>query len=117
MLAKNFTSTRFRAEMSGQEKGGSPKEPFDPYRRSAVSGSASYAGAGLQFAIALLVFLFLGQWLDERLGTAPWLMMLGVFVGGGGGFWAMYRKLMAEQAREERERAAKRQAEREPGSS
>ena len=101
--------------MSGQGERETPKEPFDPYRQSAVSGSASYAGAGLQFAIALIAFLFLGQWLDDRLGTAPWLMMLGVFVGGGGGFYAMYRKLMAEQAREDREREARRAAERERG--
>ena len=95
--------------MSGQQEGGSPKEPFDPYRRSDVSSSASHAGAGLQFAVALLVFLFLGQWLDARLGTAPWLMMLGVFVGGGGAFYAMYRRLMAAQEREEGERKARRE--------
>ena len=96
--------------MSGQEQGGSSKEPFDPYRRNAVSSSAGVAGAGLQFALALLVFLFLGQWLDERLGTEPWLMMIGVFVGGGGGFYAMYRRLMAEQAREEAERKARQES-------
>ena len=94
--------------MSGQQESGSPKEPFDPYRRSDVSSSASHAGAGLQFAVALLASLFLGQWLDDRLGTAPWLMLLGVFVGGGGGFYAMYRKLMAAQEREERERKERR---------
>ena len=103
--------------MSGQQQGTNPKEPFDPYRRGATSSSASYAGAGLQFAVALIAFLFLGQWLDDRFGTSPWLMMLGVFVGGGGGFYAMYRKLMAEQEREERERAARRAAERERGGS
>ena len=95
--------------MDGQHDGGSPREPFDPYRRSKVSSSASHAGAGLQFAVALIAFLFLGQWLDGRLGTEPWLMMLGVFIGGGGGFYAMYRKLMAEQEREERERKAERE--------
>ena len=102
--------------MRGQDEDGHSKEPFDPYRRSATSSSASYAGAGLQFAIALIAFLFLGQWLDDRFGTSPWLMMLGVFIGGGGGFYSMYRKLMAEQAREEREREERRRAERERGS-
>ena len=96
--------------MSGQDDRQSAKEPFDPYRRKAVGGGAAYAGAGLQFALSLIVFLFLGQWLDNRLGTGPWLMMAGVFIGGGGGFYAMYRRLMTEQAREERERAERRKA-------
>ena len=104
--------------MSGQTQGTGGHEPFDPYRKSAVSGSAAYAGAGLQFAVSLLVSLFLGQWLDRRLGTDPWLMMLGVFLGGGAGFYAMYRRLMAAQARDEaerRQRALERKA-REQGS-
>ena len=99
--------------MSGQTQGGDgEKTPFDPYRRSAVSGTATYAGAGLQFAFSLLAFLFIGQWLDRRLGTDPWLMMLGVFLGAGGGFYAMYRRLMAAQEREEAEQK-RRRAERE----
>jgi len=90
--------------MSGQTQGGGGHQPFDPYRRSAVTSTAHYAGAGLQFAVALLVFLFIGQWLDRRLGTDPWLMMLGVFLGAAAGFYAMYRKLMDAQRREEAER-------------
>lgn len=90
--------------MSGQTQGGGGQQPFDPYRRSAVTSTAHYAGAGLQFAVALLVFLFIGQWLDRRLGTDPWLMMLGVFLGAAAGFYAMYRKLMTALQREEDER-------------
>ena len=66
--------------------------------------------------MALLLFLFVGQWADRKLGTGPWLMMLGVFVGGGAGFYSMYRKLMAAQAADERAaREAKAQRERERG--
>lgn len=59
-------------------------------------------GLGLQMAVAILVFLYAGQWLDRKLGTAPWFLLIGVFVGAGGSFYSMYRKLMAAQAREER---------------
>lgn len=96
--------------MTGQGEGGKDREPFDPHRRSAASSGAGVAGAGLQFAAALLIFLFVGQWLDRRLGTEPWLMILGVFLGGAGGFYAMYRTLMAQQEREEaarKERSAR----------
>lgn len=56
---------------------------------------AQLAGIGLQFGIVLVAFLFAGQWLDDRLGTEPWLMMAGVFVGFGLSVLWMYRRLMA----------------------
>jgi F0F1-type ATP synthase assembly protein I len=63
---------------------------------------------GIQFALAILVFLYLGQWLDRKLGTAPWLLVIGVFLGAGLGFYSMYRKLMAAQARADEARNARR---------
>ena len=47
---------------------------------------------GLQFVIAILLCLFIGKWLDARLGTAPWLLILGVFLGAGASIVAMYRR-------------------------
>ena len=70
-------------------------------------GVGAYAGFGLQFVIALLVFVYLGQWLDRKLGTEPLFLLLGVFVGAGGAFYSMYRKLMAAQAREEASRKSR----------
>ena len=58
-----------------------PAEPSRGDKRPGAGPSASvYAGAGLQFAISILVFLFVGQWADRRLGTGPWLMMIGLFL-------------------------------------
>jgi F0F1-type ATP synthase assembly protein I len=56
---------------------------------------ARLAGIGLQFGIVLVAFLFAGNWLDRRLGTAPWLLMAGVFLGFGLSVFWMYRRLMA----------------------
>lgn len=68
-------------------------------------GGAEYAGVGLQFAGAVLLFLFLGRWLDQRLGTEPWLLLLGVFVGAGAGFYSLYRQLViTPREREEKRR-------------
>ena len=67
-------------------------------------GAGAYAGFGLQFAASLLVFLWVGQWVDRKLGTAPLFLMVGVFVGGAAAFYSMYRKLMAMQEREEKAR-------------
>lgn len=77
--------------------------------------ASAYAGAGFQFAFSILLFFFAGRWADGKLGTAPWLMLLGLLVGGGAGFYSMYSKLMAAQAREEaamRERKAQRERDR-----
>jgi len=62
--------------------------------------AAELAGVGVQFALAVVLFLFVGQWLDRRLGTAPVFLILGVFAGAAGGFYSMYRKLTAAQRRE-----------------
>jgi F0F1-type ATP synthase assembly protein I len=88
-----------------------PAKPSGSGNRSGEGSSASvYAGAGLQFAIPLLAGLLGGQWLDKRYGTGPWLMLLGMFLGGGAGFYSMYVKLMAAQRRDE-EQAKARKAE------
>lgn len=78
-----------------------PRRPNTRGGGGAVSG-AEFAGLGLQFVVALLLFLFVGRWLDRRLGTYPWLQIVGMFVGAGSAFYGMYRKLMAAQARSRR---------------
>jgi ATP synthase protein I len=80
-------------------------------------GPGAYAGFGMQFVVALLLFLYLGQWADRRLGTSPVFLLIGIFVGAGGSFYAMYRKLMAAQAREDQAKRATKQpaAPRDPG--
>jgi F0F1-type ATP synthase assembly protein I len=74
-----------------------------------VSGG-EFAGLGLQFVIALLGGLYGGQWLDRRIGTGPWLSIIGMFLGAGLAFFSMYQKLMAAQAREDAARKARRDA-------
>jgi ATP synthase protein I len=60
---------------------------------------ASFAGAGVQFVVSILLFLYIGKWLDAKLGTAPWLLMAGVFLGAGASFYSFYRRVMAASRR------------------
>lgn len=60
---------------------------------------AEYATAGIEFAGAILVFLFAGQWLDRRLNTSPWLVVIGAVVGAVAGWYALYWKLMRDRKR------------------
>jgi F0F1-type ATP synthase assembly protein I len=65
---------------------------------------ADFAGVGIQFAAAIVLFLFAGQWVDEKLGTGGLFTIVGVFVGGGAAFYNMYRKISAAQRRDDEER-------------
>lgn len=53
------------------------------------------AGLGVQFFVAIMLFVVLGNWLDKRLGSTPLFLLCGLFLGGGGTFYASYRRLMA----------------------
>lgn len=54
-----------------------------------------YSGLGVTWALSVLFFLWIGYWLDGRLGTLPWLTIVGAFVGAAGGFISLYRGLTA----------------------
>ena len=56
-------------------------------------------GLGLQFVVAILVSLYAGMWLDGKLHTGPWLMLLGALIGASAGFYSMFRVLMSEDKR------------------
>lgn len=75
--------------------------------RKGLSGG-DFAGVGIQFVFAILVFLFAGQWLDNRLGTNGLFTIAGVFTGAGAGFFSMYRKISAAQKQDDEERSANR---------
>ena len=51
------------------------------------------AGLGTQFFGAILLFVWVGNWLDRRFGTAPLFLLSGVLLGGGGTFYLSYRRL------------------------
>jgi F0F1-type ATP synthase assembly protein I len=82
-------------------------------QRSSQSGlsGADFAGVGMQFALSVIVFLFAGQWLDDRFGTSGLFTIAAVFVGAGAAFYSMYRRISAAQKRDDAERAARRKSE------
>jgi F0F1-type ATP synthase assembly protein I len=75
--------------------------------RKGLSG-ADFAGVGIQFAFAIIVFLYAGQWLDNRLGTNGLFTIAGVFIGAAAAFYNMYRKISAAQKQDDEERSANR---------
>jgi F0F1-type ATP synthase assembly protein I len=81
---------------SGHDRGGRQPSGSPPTGSSSASG---LAGMGVQFVVAILLCLVVGKWLDARLGTAPWLLILGVFAGAAASTIAMYRKAFPPESR------------------
>lgn len=65
-------------------------------RREMMRASGQFMGLGLTWALAVLLFLGIGAWLDSKIGTAPFLMILGAFVGGAAGFYSLYHHIVIE---------------------
>jgi F0F1-type ATP synthase assembly protein I len=66
------------------------------------SDYARYAGLGFQLAATLALFTLGGWWLDERFGTSPWLLLLGVLLGFGGGLYALLKAVPGVGAKAKR---------------
>ena len=73
-------------------------------KRPAAANHSELAGLGLTLGLATALFALGGNWLDGRLGTAPLFVLLGTFVGFGGGFWSMYSRLVLKDGVDESER-------------
>lgn len=71
---------------SGKKAGWGLGNSFKAYR-----AAGPLFGSGMQLAAAVVVFLFIGRWLDGVLGTDPWLMLTGALVGAAGGLYLFIR--------------------------
>lgn len=66
----------------------------DERPKSMWSEGGRYAGLGLQLALSIGLFLWLGYLADGRLGTMPLFTILGAFLGAGAGFYSLYRQVV-----------------------
>ena len=74
--------------MADDQKGSDPRE--------VMRASGQFMGFGLTWALAVLLFLGVGAWLDSKLGTGPFLLIIGAFVGAGAGFYSLYYHIVIE---------------------
>lgn len=63
-------------------------------KQSKVGSNA--LSAGLTLAVSVGLFAFGGQWLDAKLGTRPWMLLLCVCLGFAGGMLHLIRVLAPE---------------------
>ena len=62
-------------------------------QESVTRKSAVVYGAILSLAFSVVGFLVIGWLLDRWLGTSPWLVVTGIVVGAGVGFYQFIRLL------------------------
>lgn len=60
-----------------------------------------YLSLGIEFIAVILLCLFAGRWLDGKLGTAPFLMLFGVFSGMAVAFYNLYQAAIRLQERDQ----------------
>jgi F0F1-type ATP synthase assembly protein I len=71
--------------VSGREGGGGPGQPRAAW---------AYAGLGFEIVVPIVLGALLGWWLDGRWGTAPWLLLAGLLLGIGAGFYNFFRAVL-----------------------
>jgi ATP synthase protein I len=56
-------------------------------------GGMRYAGLGIQLAASLLLFVWVGQWLDRKLGAGGLVTVAAALLGFGGTMYWLIRSL------------------------
>jgi F0F1-type ATP synthase assembly protein I len=51
----------------------------------------SHIDLGFRFALTILICVYGGYWLDNKLSTLPLFLILGALAGTAGGFLTVYR--------------------------
>lgn len=54
------------------------------------SKTFQYSGLGIQLSATILIFLFIGVWLDKVFETKFVFTLILTFIGFGGGFYSFY---------------------------
>jgi len=81
---------------------------MDPESKKMWAVAGSTGAVGIEIAVAIGIGYFGGQYLDRKLGVAPWLTWVGFAAGVGASIKALvrvvrsYKKSLAEEAPEDR---------------
>ncbi|HPF38048.1 MAG TPA: AtpZ/AtpI family protein [Phycisphaerae bacterium] len=71
----------------------SPKPPKRNQDARFIAQAMRYSGVVTEFVACLGVLGFIGHKADEKYGTDPWLLLVGLMLGLGLGLFVMIRQL------------------------
>jgi len=79
----------------------------DPIAKKARQGynALNASSVGLELGLSVAIGLLVGWWLDQHLGTQPWLMLLWLVFGLVAGFRGIFRAIKRADAAAAREEA------------
>jgi F0F1-type ATP synthase assembly protein I len=71
------------------------------------SKTMQYSGLGVQLAATIVIFFFIGYWLDGVFDTKPILMLIFTFLGFGGAFYNFFLTIqdLSKKEKEKRDEA------------
>jgi F0F1-type ATP synthase assembly protein I len=70
---------------------GAPHVLLGPRGGRQITALTRLASVGIEFSISTLLGLLGGRWLDGKLGTEPWLMLVGLVLGVASGMRSLLR--------------------------
>jgi ATP synthase protein I len=100
-MGKLHPTRREQAHGPGADENMMPPANIAPAARTSkrAYNALSASSVGLELGIAVIVGLFAGMWLDSKLGTTPWLMLVLLVLGLVAGFRNVLRAVeRAEKA-------------------
>ena len=65
-------------------------------RGKQLKAYARVGALGIELAASTVIGLFGGRWLDGKLGTEPWLSIVGLILGVVAGFRSLYQTAKSE---------------------
>jgi ATP synthase protein I len=68
----------------------------DSKRGKQIKVFARVGALGIELAVSTVIGLFGGRWLDGKLGTEPWLSIVGLILGVVAGFRSLYLTAKSE---------------------
>ena len=80
------------------------KQPQKESIRTISRDFVPFLTMGFQLAAAVVLFLLLGHWIDNKFGIAPIGMLVGVVLGTTGGFIKFFKTAAAITTKEEKQR-------------
>jgi F0F1-type ATP synthase assembly protein I len=71
------------------------KKLLDSTGKNVTKDFGPFLTLGLQLAISVVAFFFIGYWLDGKFGTSPWCTLGGALLGTAGGLFKFLREAIA----------------------